>query len=53
MHVRIGCLSNYCSSHILSFVIFVELFLVEVEIVKGGSGRLSGATVKGVSQDVP
>ena len=33
MHVRIGYLSNFCSSRILSFVIFVELLLVKVEII--------------------
>ncbi len=35
MHVRIGYPSNLCTSHILSFVVFVELLLVEVEIVIG------------------
>ena len=41
MHVRVGYLINFCSSHILSFVIFVELLFVEVEIV---IGRLRAAS---------
>ncbi len=35
VHVRVGFLSNFGPSHILSFVIFVELLLFKVEIVIG------------------
>ena len=41
VHVHIGYLSNFCTSHILSFVITVELLLVEVGIV---IGRLRAAS---------
>ena len=56
MNVRIGYLSNFCSSHILSFVTFVELLLVEVEIVTGrlppGGSPVRPCRVR-VSQDLP